>query len=148
LTSNNHKEAKMAQTITSAKHIQDKSRHHLVRRVRSNWYKVTSGETGRIYDVNLGLNGGTCTCQWGRQRPDEDRRSACSHVVAAINYRAAQKGRQVSAWTSLEDAWRQHRPTLTIGDGVILTSRLRPSPNGLSGYYRRGAPNNSKSRAH
>jgi hypothetical protein len=114
----------MAQTITSAKSIQHKSRAHTVRQVRSNWYKVTSAETSRVYDVNLGLNGGTCTCQWGRQRPDDDRRSACSHVLAAINYRAAQKGRHVSAWTTLRDARRQHRPILTIGDGLILTSRL------------------------
>jgi hypothetical protein len=113
----------MAQTITSAKLIQHKSREHTVRQVRSNWYKVTSGETGRIYDVNLGLNGGTCTCEWGRQRPDDDRRSACSHVIAAMNFRATQEGRRVSAWTTLEDARRQHRPTLAIGDGVILTSR-------------------------
>lgn len=113
----------MAQTITSAKQIQHKSRAHTVRQIQSNWYKVTSSETGRIYDVNLALNGGTCTCQWGRQRPDDDRRSACSHVVAAINYRAAQKGRRVSAWTRLDDAQRQHRPTLLIGDGLILTSR-------------------------
>ena len=113
----------MAQTITSAKQIQHKSRAHTVRQIRSNWYKVTSFETGRIYDVNLGLNGGTCTCQWGRQRPDDDRRSACSHVIAAMNYRAAQKGRRLSAWTTLNAARRQHRPTLPIGDGLILTSR-------------------------
>lgn len=113
----------MAQTITSAKQIQHKSRAHTVRQIQSNWYKVTSSETGRIYDVNLALNGGTCTCQWGRQRPDDDRRSACSHVVAAMNFRAAQKGRRVSAWTTLDAAQRQHRPTLPIGDGLILTSR-------------------------
>ncbi|HXV98650.1 MAG TPA: SWIM zinc finger family protein [Anaerolineae bacterium] len=113
----------MAQTITSAKLIQHKSREHTVRQIRSNWYKVTSGETGRIYDVNLGLNGGTCTCEWGRQRPDDDHRSACSHVIAAMNFRATQQGRRVSAWATPEDARRQHRPTLPIGDGVILTSR-------------------------
>ncbi len=118
----------MAQTITSAKQIQHKSRDHTVRQIRSNWYKVISGETGRMYDVNLGVNGGTCTCEWGRQRPDEDRRSACSHVLAAINYRAVQEDRRVSAWATLEDARRQHRPTLGIGDGVILTSRFRPNP--------------------
>jgi hypothetical protein len=112
----------MAQ-IANAKEIQSRSRCHEVRQVRANWYKVTSSETGRVYDVGLGLNGGTCTCEWGRQRPDDDRRSACSHVVAAINYRAEQKGRRVSAWNSKEQALRQHRPMLAIGDGVILTSR-------------------------
>jgi len=112
----------MAQ-ISQAKEIQRKSRDHLVRQIRPNWYKVTSHDTGRIYDVALGLNGGTCSCEWGRQRPNEDRRSACSHVIAAINYRAAQKGRRISAWSSEDAARRQHRPMLAIGDGVVLTSR-------------------------
>jgi hypothetical protein len=113
----------MARTISHAKEIQDKSRRHIVRRVRPNWYKVSSGDTHRVYDVALGLNGGTCTCQWGRQRPDEDHRSACSHVVAALNYRAEQQGRRVSAWSSETAARRQHRPVLAIGDGLFLTTR-------------------------
>jgi hypothetical protein len=112
----------MAQ-ITHVKEIQRKSRDHTVRQIRPNWYKVTSHDTRRIYDVALGINGGTCSCEWGRQRPDEDRRSACSHVVAAINYRAGQKGRSISAWNNAEEARRQHRPMLPIGDGVVLTSR-------------------------
>jgi hypothetical protein len=112
----------MAQ-ITHAKEIQRKSREHIVRQIRPNWYKVTSHTTNQIYDVSLGLNGGICTCEWGRQRPDEDRRSACSHVVAALNYRAARKGRRISAWGNETEARRQHRPMLAIGDGVILTSR-------------------------
>ncbi|GAB4422693.1 MAG: hypothetical protein Fur0044_20700 [Anaerolineae bacterium] len=137
----------MAQTITGAKQIQRKSRSHIVRQVRSNWYKVTSGETGRTYDVNLGLNGGTCTCKWGRERPDQDRRSACSHVIAAMNFRAAQKGRRVSAWARPEDAERQHRPTLPIGDGVILTSRVKWKVNGFKTRPKPGGQQR-KSRAH
>jgi hypothetical protein len=137
----------MAQTITSAKQIQAKSRDHTVRQVRSNWYKVTSGETHRVYDVNLGLNGGTCTCEWGRQRPDEDRRSACSHVIAAMNYRASQQGRRVSAWARPEEAERQHRPTLPIGDGVILTSRVKWNIKGFKSRPKPGAQQR-KSRAH
>lgn len=109
--------------ITHPKEIQRKSRRHLVRQVRANWYKVRSDETGRVYDVALGLNGGTCSCEWGRQRPDDDRRSACSHVLAAINHRAIRDGRRVSAWSTEDDARRQHRPILPIGDGIILTSR-------------------------
>ncbi|MCB0163165.1 MAG: hypothetical protein KDI79_02990 [Anaerolineae bacterium] len=113
----------MARSIANAKEIQAKSRRHAVRQIGPNWYKVRSGETKRVYDVVLAVNGGTCTCEWGRQRPDEDHRSACSHVVAALNYRAATKGRRVSAWDSEEAAQRQHRPILKIGDGLILTSR-------------------------
>lgn len=116
----------MAHLITHAKQIQSKSRRHIVRKVRANWFKVTSGETKRVYDVALAVNGGTCTCEWGRQRPIEDRRSACSHVIAAMNYRSLERGRRVvSAWASDAEARRQHRPRLPIGDGIILTSRIK-----------------------
>src|SRR6187200_1162642 len=111
--------------ISNSKEVQRKSRRHLVRQIRPNWYKVKSDESGRVYDVALGLNGGTCTCEWGRQRPDEDHRSACSHVIAAMNSRAIQRGRRVSAWRTVDEARRQHRPMLPIGDGIILTSRLK-----------------------
>ena len=48
-------------------------------------------------------------------------RSGCSHVVAAYDY--LEHERTVSAWTDEDQAKRQHRPTLAIGDGVTLTSR-------------------------
>lgn len=114
----------MARLITHAKEIQKKSRRHTVRQIKPNWYKVTSDDTGHVYDVALGLNGGTCTCEWGHQRPADDRRSACSHVIAAMNNRAEKKGRRVSVWSGKDAAERQHRPMLAIGDGIILTSRL------------------------
>ena len=110
-------------TISNPKKIQKKSRHHMVRRMTANWFKVTSAESGNVYDVNLGLNGGTCSCPWGQNRPDEDHRSACAHVVAAINMQAQLQGRRISVWTNERDAHRQHRPMTKIGDGVIVTSR-------------------------
>jgi hypothetical protein len=113
----------MAQKITHAKQIQKKSRTHIVRQIGSNWFKVFDVESERVYDVNLGLNGGTCTCAWGQHRPERDHRSGCSHVIAAMNYRAQQHGRQVSVWTSKRAAQRQHRPLLEIGDGLFITSR-------------------------
>ncbi len=114
----------MAQEIyRHAKQIQAKSRQHLVTRITPNSYRVISAENGRAYIVNLGLNGGTCSCPWGQYRPDGDRRSGCSHVVAAMNRRAELKGRRLSAWASIKEARRQHRPVLPIGDGLILTSR-------------------------
>jgi hypothetical protein len=106
-----------------AKQIQQKSRQYEVKRLTPNSYRVSDPDSGRAYIVNLGLNGGTCSCPWGQYRPDDDRRSGCSHVVAAMNYRAEKKGRRISAWTSINAARRQHRPILPIGDGLILTSR-------------------------
>ena len=114
----------MAHRIRHAKEIQKKSRGYQVRQVGPNWFKVHSRESGRVYDVNLALNGGTCTCAWGQHRPPRDHRSGCSHVVAAMNYRAMQHSRQISVWVSEKAARRQHRPMVPIGDGLILTSRL------------------------
>ena len=114
----------MAQRITHPKRIQKKSRAHSVRQLRPNWFKVRDYISGRVYDVNLGLNGGTCTCAWGQHRPAHDHRSGCSHVIAAMNYRAIQQGRRVSVWTSERAARRQHQPALNIGDGLVITSRL------------------------
>ena len=113
----------MTQTIVNAKQIQEKSRRHVARRIGPNWFKVLDGLSNQEYDVNLGLNGGTCSCEWGRHRPDSDHRSGCAHVVAAMNYRAMRQGKCVSVWSNEKDARRQHRPMLSIGDGVILTTR-------------------------
>jgi hypothetical protein len=112
----------MAHTITNAKQIQKKSRHFTVRQIRPNWFKVSSSESNRAYDVNLGLNGGVCTCAWGRYRPEGDHRSGCAHVVAAMKYRARRQSRRISVWSSEKAARRQHRPMVSIGDGLIVTS--------------------------
>ena len=114
----------MAHRIRHAKEIQKKSRDYQVRQIGPNWFKVHSRDSGWVYDVNLALNGGTCTCAWGQHRPPRDHRSGCSHVVAAMNYRAGQHGRRISVWANQKAARRQHRPMVPIGDGLILTSRL------------------------
>lgn len=113
----------MAHTIKNAKFVQSKSRTHQVRQVAPSAYEVTSGASGTRYEVTLTPAGGaTCTCTWGHYRPKSGGfRSGCSHAIAVFDYIAEQ--RRVSAWTNEEDAKRQHRPTLNIGDGVILTSR-------------------------
>ncbi len=109
--------------IINAKQIQRKSRNLTVRQIRPSWFKVSSGKGGKVYDVMLGLNGGTCTCPWGQYRPSRDHRSSCAHVIAAMNYRAMLQGKRVSVWSSKEAARRQHRPMIMIGDGLFLTSR-------------------------
>jgi hypothetical protein len=32
-------------------------------------------------------------------------------------------GRRVSVWSNEQDAHRQHRPILSIGDGLLVTTR-------------------------
>ncbi|MDH3674940.1 MAG: SWIM zinc finger family protein [Anaerolineae bacterium] len=113
----------MGQKIVHVKEIQKRSRRHGVQQLGPNWFKVRDSESHRLYDVNVGLNGGTCTCSWGRYRPPNDHRSGCTHVIAALNYRAMRHSRRVSVWSNEQDARRQHRPILSIGDGLLVTTR-------------------------
>ncbi len=111
--------------IRNAKGVQAKANGHQVRKVADGVYEVISGTSGRVYRVELveGMNGATCTCDWGQWRPIRDRRSACSHVLAVHRYLAQNEGYRVSAWSSPQDAARQHRISRHIGDGVVLTYR-------------------------
>lgn len=86
---------------------------------------VTSGSSGNRYQITQKANGSAyrCTCQWARYRPYRDLRSACSHVQAAAEWIESNADRRTSAWATPEDADRQHRPQIDLGDGVVLTSR-------------------------
>lgn len=115
----------MAKQIRNPKTIQKKSRSHEVSLLSRNRYAVTSGASGNQYTVSLvNGSGALCNCKWGQYRPGIGK-SGCSHVVAVMDWIEAQKGRTVSAWVDPEQAKRQHRPAQTIGDGVVLTSRVK-----------------------
>lgn len=115
----------MTRTIANPKTLQNKSRTHDVIQTGPQTFEVTSGASGNSYYVTLLSTGGmTCSCKWGQYRNGKDPRSGCSHVQAAYSFHM---GRKASAWTSQEDAQRQHRPIVNIGDGVSLTTR-KPSP--------------------
>lgn len=111
-------------TITNVKTVNAKSKTHTVEHVRGNMYNVTSGASGETYSVTMFERGGVCTCKWGNYRNWTDPRSGCSHVQAVVAVINAEAGRKVTAHESMEDAKRQHRPVIAIGDGVVLTSRL------------------------
>lgn len=112
-------------TVKSAKTIQGKSRNHQVTDLGNDRFAVTSGHSGETYTVVLRSDGGAfCTCPWGQRRKVVDgQRSGCSHVVAVYEHCQRQAGRRVSAWSDEAQARRQHRPLITIGDGMFLTSR-------------------------
>lgn len=109
--------------IRNAKSIQLKSRKHHVTRTDHNTFDVLSGNSGEVYQVTVHEHGAQCQCTWASYRPRNDSRSGCSHVISAMSYIAAEDGRKVSAWSSVEDAKRQHRPGLSIGDGLTLSLR-------------------------
>lgn len=118
----------LSRTIKNVKTIQKKSKGHTVTSTGPDAFSVTSGASGKAYTVNFFEHGATCTCEWGAHRPMIDRRSACSHVISVFDYIATEANRTVSAWSSVDDAKRQHKPILQIGDGVTITARLQPAP--------------------
>lgn len=108
--------------MRNAKNLQKKSKSHQVTQLTATTYTVKSGSSGSVYTVTLQNQGGRCTCDWQKYRK-AGQPSACSHVISVYNHIAEWTGRKVSAWSSEEDAKRQHRPTLDIGDGITLTTR-------------------------
>ena len=109
--------------IVNHKAIQKKARsHEVVELLPFQEYRVISGHSGEIYtvlfwqlsDKTIAAN---CSCNWGKYHP----RSACSHVLAAID--EMYPGYTPSAWQNFQEARRQHRKIKWIGDGVILTLR-------------------------
>jgi hypothetical protein len=111
------------ETMRHAKKLQAKSRAHEVRWLNGNMYLVTSGVSDYVYKVTLRQRGATCSCRWGQYQAALDGRSGCSHVVAVMDYLARQGNRTISAWDNMDAAERQHRPTINIGNGIILTTR-------------------------
>ena len=111
--------------IKNDKPLQRKSRTHQVMpfyKGRPDSFTVLSGESGETYYVLLSDKGASCSCPWGQHRPYRDIRSGCSHIQSVFDW--IDPGRRVNAWCDVEQAMRQHRPALDIGDGVTLTSRL------------------------
>ncbi len=108
-----------------AKAIQTKSRSHEVKQLDNQAFGVTSGATGKEYNVTLLETGATCSCDWAKYRPAENNgQSGCSHVVSVYQWIEKSRGAQsVSTWSDPDEAGRQHRRIVDIGDGLILTVR-------------------------
>ena len=98
-------------------------------------YRVISGGKikldGNEYIVNVFLDGGaSCNCDWATKRQtalmENKGSTACSHTIAVFEFIAQGLGKRVSAFTSPEQAERQHRPITDMRDGVLLTVRVLP----------------------
>jgi hypothetical protein len=107
--------------MRNAKQLQVKSRKHEVEQVAPAGFTVKSGGSGKEYRVILGTVP-TCTCDWGQYRKVGSP-CACSHVLAVYDFLGSQVDRKLSAWASEEEAKRQKRQTLNVGDGVYVTFR-------------------------
>lgn len=108
------------------KALQAKAKTHQVIPLDHDIFRVTSGNSGNSYLVRFlpDVQGALCDCKWGEYRKYADfHRSGCSHVQAAYKYLENMGNRETSTWASEEDAKRQHRPTINIGDGIWMTTR-------------------------
>jgi len=108
------------------KEMQVKSRSHEVTPLSEDEYLVVSGASGELYTVKFTEAANvTCTCEWGKYR-EPGTPCGCSHVVAVRDFLAEKaEGRRLSVWSSIEDAHRQHKRIHELGDGLILTSRIK-----------------------
>jgi hypothetical protein len=112
--------------VKNVKTLQAKAKAHEVAQINHNTFAVTSAISGKTYAVRLidpCINGATCTCEWGKYRPNRDRRSGCSHVQAVYESLENFNNRTTATWNTMTDAKRQHRPLIHLGNGAILTSR-------------------------
>ncbi|MBL8130484.1 MAG: SWIM zinc finger family protein [Anaerolineae bacterium] len=112
---------------TDIKRLQKRSRVMRVTRVTPTTLVVYSRSNPQLqhivtieWDRRAGIRA-RCTCPWAQHGG-----AACSHVLAALNFLAAEKHRTISFWLNADDARRQKHRVLTLraGDGdVFITSR-------------------------
>lgn len=115
------------------KQLQHRSRQLTARRVGRNTFVVESASDPKAHHVVTvryhrdGTLSARCTCPWAVNRG-----VACVHVMAALEYLAAKRGRTLSFWPSRTDAIRQKRRIFYLhgsdigsddNGGIWITSR-------------------------
>ncbi len=111
--------------IANPKKVNQKAKTHDVTPLDHNTFQVDSSSRNTYLVRLLDKEGGMCDCKWGQYRKGSDNyKSGCSHVQAVYQQLEEQRNRSTSAWSTKEDAKRQHRQITNIGDGVVLTSRI------------------------
>lgn len=115
----------MSKQIKNISQVHSKADNCIVEKIHSCLFRVYS-PSGKSYLVNTYDRVFQCTCPWGIKgtQRENQKASACSHVQAVVEYMEAEKGRTTSAHGNQEAAQRQHRPTIDLKNGVILTSRV------------------------
>ena len=103
----------------NAKFLQAKSKAHSVKELDAQHFIVTSGASGNEYNVYYDGQKSVCQCNWGQTRP-RGMRCGCSHVVAVVRH---VETKAISVWANPEDAKRQKKHIIPVGDGVLVTVR-------------------------
>lgn len=100
-----------------AKRLQRKTRDNEVLGFASGAWLVESSTSGEVHQVIETPSGLRCDCDWNKYHPERP----CSHRMAVSDEIAERKGWTLYYWTSEEDAQRQHKQTLQIGEGLWVT---------------------------
>ena len=114
----------MINQITHPKQLNNKAKSCTVYSGMTSFKVLSpSGNTYLVARIGVGINQFKCTCDWGKYRPSHTRQvSGCSHVQAVVKYLAALRQERTSAWGNEQDASRQHKHMINLGDGVIITT--------------------------
>jgi len=105
-----------------AKTLQNKAKKNKVQPQGKGEFSVTSATSGKTYTVTNLANGGfQCTCKWSQYHRTDLK--PCSHCLAVEEWLEQAGNRSLSFWTSEEEAQRQHRPVMRVGQGLWATSR-------------------------
>ena len=91
-----------------------------------NLFRVLSPSQS-VYDVRVRNDGSAeCSCPYGQHRPDEDKRSVCSHTIAVWLNLFRETDVRISFWNSKAEAKKQHKSRLYVGDGTYVTFSKKP----------------------
>lgn len=114
----------MRSEVHNLKELQNQSRKLKTVVVSANLVRVESGTDADItYDVHVAWRANDridtrCDCPWSHYGG-----SICKHRMAALNALAAHKGKRLSFWTHRDEAERQRRKAMQVGDHLWLTVR-------------------------
>ena len=101
----------------------NKSSTHTVKDFGFGMFTVQSGESGKIYLVDVKDNSATCTCPWGKYRPQVDGRTICSHTLAVFA-ELVPDGYNVTVRNGNADSVKHlKRMTWKVGAAVVITLR-------------------------
>lgn len=103
-----------------------KATTHQVLDINEYTWSVTSGSSGKDYEVHKHGDNYQCSCQYGTAGGKQwaRKQSGCTHVMAVVAHETAKGGRKVSYHDGQEAAQKQRRPMFEVGQGLFVTSRV------------------------
>lgn len=109
-------------TVVNVKHLQDSSKNIEVKQINKHLYSAGSPENQFKHLVIIRKREDgvriECNCKFGMYGGE-----GCVHSLAVVRYILSRKGRIPSFWISKEDAVKQRRKVIQIGQSLFMTVR-------------------------